>query len=195
MLESISIVLFVCLVVIILCLYDSIKDKKELKEEISSLESRIEDNIIANKGYASVYQSRIHDVNNIINETQLKNKELKEEIIYLETINEELRCNIKNIRLEVKNMILEKDKQIEELRVNQVNERIDEPCVNENDSNWFKCHCGSEDFIRLSLEEHKGIIGVPPYWEINVQCVKCGGIHKVKNEPYSDKYTHKKSTD
>lgn len=83
-------------------------------------------------------------------------------------------------------------KQNEELRLN---ERVDEPCENPYNDDLFKCHCGSEDFIELNRNGLKGIKGVPPYVELEIQCVKCGGIHKIKDEPYSDKYSYKKSTD
>jgi len=177
-------ILVISLVVVILCLSDIKKENEGLKEEIRILERTIE----------SKDNSRNRDISNLNQKLSYLKKwdyRQEEEIQHLKNVIK-VTCQA-NENLKEENELLKKKN--EELLINQVNEKMDEPCVNENDSNWFKCHCGSEDFIRLSLEEHKGIIGVPPYWEINVQCVKCGGIHKVKNEPYSDKYTHKKSTD
>jgi len=161
-------------------------DFKNAKDEISSLERAVE----SNKRIIGVYERAVYDVNRGSYEKQLKNKELKEEILHLENSIKVSYQACENLAKE--NELLKKKN--EELQFEKFNRIMSEPCDNPYKDDLFKCHCGSTDFIELNRNGFNGVKGVPPYVELEIQCVKCGAIHKIKDVPISDQYLYKKST-
>ena len=178
MFESILIILLtITLAAILVFTFAYSEDNNKLKKEVLSLNRTMEGKDIFKR----------HEISNLL----YKQSVLREEIKILKNdkfLNEAMIEGIQKEREELK-------KRIEELQFEKFNKLMSEPCENPYNPDLFKCHCGSEDFIELNRNGFKGIKGVPPYVELEIQCVKCGGIHKIKDEPYSDKYSYKKSTD
>lgn len=178
MFESILIILLtITLAAMLVVTFAYSEDNNTLKKEVLSLNRTMEGKDIFKR----------HEISNLI----YKQSRLREEIKILKNdkfLNEAMIEGIQKEREELK-------KRIEELQFEKFNKLMSEPCENPYKDDLFKCHCGSEDFIELNRSKFNGIKGVPPYVELQIQCVKCGGIHKIKDEPYSDKYSYKKSTD
>lgn len=154
-------------------------DFENAKEEISSLERVIEGKDIFKNHEISNFNQKISYLKEWNYRQEQEIKVLKND----KFLNEAMIEGIKKEREELK-------KRIEELRLN---ERNSESCDSPYNNDLFKCHCGSTEFIELSRNGFNGIKGVPPYVELVIQCVKCGGIHKIKDEPFQSQY-HKKST-
>jgi len=204
---AVPLLLLLLIILLIIMTFFGNGDYSKLKKENERLENTVKKladdiNVRSRESRNNwIACQRINNQNIMLNRS---NNELIDANQKLTIKNEKLYNDIQNIRLEVKARILEKDKQIQELK-NQRDEYRD--IISDRDSeirnlntlvypvknyslnienpynnDLFQCHCGSTDFVDIEDHERKGVKNEPPFIECVVQCVKCGAFHTFKEE-------------